>query len=334
MSVYPSDSKALGVLLGCQRKLRAFLTVSEQCCLSRVSWWLYHSAGAQTTAHGQLRTADEEVQRLHARLTRGGRSRTKVKLSVAQVRVLLNDLQLVATGIRPSCLVDCCALTKEQVTLLLDFESHWTHIRAVMLEGDVFFVNVEAFIREKMTFGLYYQMYVDVSANLATPQLLSDVTRLQTLSTWTITTCKSLLSAPQVLKLKRPPLLNATALAGILLCYPCTYDILVDTEGATDDWSEQENCLAMCPLYLLQTVAIRSQLELPLQDFSVPQNLLHKRRCFNDGEAAHDIDSLPLLNHLRTLCRLQVQKAIDRSSLDDIQVQVRVSCRTLPRVAL
>eukprot|EP00644_Phytophthora_capsici_P016494 jgi/Phyca11/123904/e_gw1.52.230.1 len=256
MSVYPNDSKALSVLLGCQREISAFLTASEQCCLSRVSWWLYRSAEVQTTGHGHLWLTDEELQRLRARLTRGGRSKTKVKLTMAQVRVLVNDLQLVARGIRPSCLVDCCALTKEQATFVLDLEAQWKQVRAVMLEGNVFFVNVEAFLREKMTFGLHYQMYVDVSANLQSPQLLSNATRLESLFAWTIATCKSLLSDWRpVLELNPPPLLNATALAGILLCYPCVYDIVVDKPR--DDWSEQENCLAMCPLYLLQTVAIR-----------------------------------------------------------------------------
>ncbi|KAG7377905.1 hypothetical protein PHYPSEUDO_010864 [Phytophthora pseudosyringae] len=371
MSGYPGDSKALGVLLGFQREIRAFVASSDQRNLSSVSWWLYRSAGGAptTTGRGAWPTADglhALAQRLHARLARGGGGRSnrrtmKLRLTVAQVRVLLRDLLLVASGLRPSCLVDCCALTKELARLLLDGLAHehdpdqqWSdvrHVRAVLLDGNVFFVHVDAFVREKMATGLLWQqMVVDVSARLARPKRINsnssdaDAARLNALAAWTVGACHNLLAstASRVLEWERPATLNATALAGILLCYPCVYDVSRgDGEDAADEWSEQDNCLAMCPLFLLQTAVILppQQLETALHEFSVPQHLLHD---LNDQEHEQelgvDVDSLelPLLKLLRARCRLQLQRAIGQSyfAASNAQPQVRVGTRTLPRVAL
>ncbi|GMF23097.1 unnamed protein product [Phytophthora lilii] len=290
MSGFPADSRALSVLLAFRSDIGAFVALSDQSSLSRASWWLCHSAARPRTevnaswpTDGQLHSM---TQRVHARLTRGGPSgvrkrRTKVRLTVSQVRVLLRDLLLVASGLRPSCLVDCCALTTELAQLLLDTlaDEHEPYhqsfavdqVRAVLLDGNVFFVHVDTFVREKMVelaSGLYQQMYVDASASLSLPKAITNsseagASRLQTLACWTVTTCKDLLESldargARVLEWKRPAGLNATTLAGILLCYPCVYDILDDDAEliADDGWSEQENCLALCPLVLLQTAAL------------------------------------------------------------------------------
>lgn len=273
MSCWPGDSRALGVLLGFQREIRAFVSSSDWCSLSRVSWWLYQSA---TSAGGDgddnaSWPSDDQLSalahRVHSQLSRGGRrKKTKTRLAVGHVRVLLRELLLVACGLRASCLVDCCALTKELAGLLLsslaaESEYRWCNavhrVRAVLLDGNVFFVNVDAFVREKMVGP--QPLYVNVSASLAQPQLLSneaEASRLQAFGEWTTTFCRELLRSTtgQVLEWRRLPSLNATALAGILLCYPCVYDVLeVDTD---DGWGEHENCLAMCPLVVLQTVCV------------------------------------------------------------------------------
>ena len=88
------------------------------------------------------------------------KKKEKTQLRSRQVHVLLRDLLSVASGLRPSCLVDCCALTKEQAELLLDLLANekesgqqWfdsIEIRAVLLDGNIFLVNVEDFVREKM----------------------------------------------------------------------------------------------------------------------------------------------------------------------------------------
>ncbi|OWZ12789.1 putative mitochondrial protein [Phytophthora megakarya] len=330
MNWYPGASKALRVFVGFQSEIRAYVPPSEQCNLSAMSWWLRYSK-PPCSGRRSWPTADEFhalAQRLRARLASrsNGHKRREKKLSEGQVRVLLRDMLLVAWGLRPSCLVDCCALTKERVQLLLDYLDRETHdssrVCAVLLDGNVFFVNVETFVAHKMSSGLEQQMYVDVSASLTRPKLLSNSARRQTtaecncigwylalFSAWTVTACKILLSSrSRVLEWNRPAPLNATALAGILLCYPCVYDIYEDHDVAGDEWSEQVNCLSMCPLLLLQTSAVvyvsycnislhssysdlvvlcrpQQQLELMLHEFSVPQHLLH---TFKDEETGVD----------------------------------------------
>ncbi|EGZ07680.1 hypothetical protein PHYSODRAFT_528489, partial [Phytophthora sojae] len=407
MSCWTGDSRALGVLLGFQREIRAFVSSADQSSLSRASWWLYHSAtGAAEDVGSASWPTDEQLsalaQRLHARLARagggGGRKKTKLRLAVAQVRVLLRDLLLVASGLRASCLVDCCALTKELAELLLiglleEPQCRWTaaqRVRAVLLDGNVFFVNVDAFVSEKMVelaTELQQQLYVDVSASLAQPKLINrhsseaEASRLLAFAEWTATACRELLRSTTgqalVLEWRRPSSLNATALAGILLCYPCVYDVLAGKDSHatdTDDgWGEQENCLALCPLVVLQTAALvcmyvitfscvfrsisislflslltivvvwrrpqqQQQLEIALLDFSVPRHLLDARSRFNE-RLLDKVDAMnrpPLAKLLLARCSLKLRRAIERSALlsAGVQPQVRGHTRSLPRVAL
>ncbi|KAL4093497.1 hypothetical protein PRIC1_010931 [Phytophthora ramorum] len=355
-SCYPSDSRALAVLKAFESDIRAFVPSSDQSKLSAASWWLHRSAARPPRGADAWWPTEVELnaltQRLHARVTGGGRSggrkrRTAVRLAVGHLRVLLRDLLLVASGLRASCLVDCCALTTELAERLLQSlagESlHWCavdQVRAVLLDGNVFFVNADAFVREKMAglaTGLDGQMYVDVSASLRHPQVIRKVSRLQTLAAWTVKACKDLLAADKrgVLEWKRPSTLNATALAGILLCYPFVYDISADGTEPSDGWSEQENCLALCPLVVVRTAVMTSrQLELVLQEFSAPQHLLED---FNEhGETSDQVVHSPLVKHLRACCRLKLQRAIERSAFSccSVQPQVQVDTRSLPRVAL
>ncbi|CAI5738166.1 unnamed protein product [Peronospora destructor] len=321
----PVNSRALNVLLGFEHKIRAFLNSFDQQNL-----WVY--AETQT-----------------------GRRKRKYSPSLRQVHVLLRDLLPVASGLRPSCLVDCCALTKELVELLLDSltsenesSQQWfdpIHIRAVLLDGNFFFVNVEAFVREKMVelaTGRNEHMYVDVSASLSLPRLICSTSetgleRLKVFADWIVSACRNLLTSTysRVLEWKRPSTLNATALAGILLCYPYVYDIFEDNSiTKKGDWSEQKNCLAMCPLYLFQIKALipTEQMEIAVQEFSVPQHLLD-----NDLENEAKIHPVSLLvNFLRAHCKLKLRRAIELSclALTNAQPQVRVDSRMLHRVAL
>ncbi|CAH0473261.1 unnamed protein product [Peronospora belbahrii] len=107
-----------------------------------------------------------------------------------------------------------------------------------------------------------------------------EATRLKAFADWTASACKRLLSSTysQVLEFERPSALNAAALAGMMLCYPFVYDILEDDNNVIidDKWAEQKNSLAMCPLWLFQikAVVLSKQIEMALQEFSVPQHLL------------------------------------------------------------
>jgi hypothetical protein len=66
----------------------------------------------------------------------------------------------------------------------------------------------------------------------------------------------------------------------------------------------------------------------PLLEFSIPRHLLDDPSRFNED----DPTSSPLVRLLRARCRLQLSSA--RSSFTGFRLQVRVSTRTLPRVAL
>uniref|UniRef100_M4BBD2 Uncharacterized protein n=1 Tax=Hyaloperonospora arabidopsidis (strain Emoy2) TaxID=559515 RepID=M4BBD2_HYAAE len=271
-----------------------------------------------------------------------------------QVRVLLQDVVLVASGLRPSCLVDCCALTKKQATIVLEFLQNETnsgqwqwleakHVRALQLDGNVFFVHVTAFVREKMAelaTDLNDPLVVDVNAKLSHPLLITKSSttsrsRAKAFANWTVSACKDLLLSTNklgVLEWKRPSMLAATAVAGRLLCYPYVYDTLEDDDSnkvmEMDGWSEQDNCLGLPS----------KQLDMVLQEFSVPQHLLDKGDGFCiDRRLRLDTHSLsPLLKVLQARCQLKLQHAIDQSwwTAEDVQVQVRVEGRTLHRVAL
>uniref|UniRef100_A0AAV1UUY2 Uncharacterized protein n=1 Tax=Peronospora matthiolae TaxID=2874970 RepID=A0AAV1UUY2_9STRA len=303
------------------------------------------------------------TQRLHTRLTTRGRA----SLTRRQVRVLLQDVVLVASGLRPSCLVDCCALTTKQTTIVLEVLQNETnsgqwqwletkHVRALQLDGNVFFVHVTAFVHEKMVelaTDVNDPLVVNVNANLSRPQLVSKKSsatsrsRAKAFAKWTVSACKDLLLSTNelgVLEWKRPSTLAATAVAGRLLCYPYVYDTLEADESnkvvEMDTWSAQDNCLGLCPLWLLKTtIAIPSQqLEMVLQEFSIPQHLLDKGDafCIDRGSRRDGRSLSPLLKVLRARCQLKLQRASDQSrwTTKDVQVQVRVEGRTLHRVAL
>ncbi|KAG7394104.1 hypothetical protein PHYBOEH_005659 [Phytophthora boehmeriae] len=274
-------SKALFVLLAFQADIRLFVDASDVCSVRRSSRWLRNSMPVSSTRSPRAIAAvfptDDELHnlahRLQTRLIAGSQSRRRknqVRLTTSQIRLLLRDLLLVASGLRASCLVDCCALTSELAELLLqslcvEIESLDIHhfavdqLRAVVLDGNVFFLNVETFMREKMLTlanTSRQQLYVDVSASLSLPQIIRNAARLEAFNDWTINVCNDLLATTStlVLEWRRPKAFNATALAGILLCYPCVYDIFKDAnDDDLDGWIEQENCLAMTPLLVFQT---------------------------------------------------------------------------------
>ncbi|KAL7689322.1 putative pleckstrin domain, protein ENHANCED DISEASE RESISTANCE 2, EF-hand domain pair [Plasmopara halstedii] len=352
-----SNSKALCVLLGFQQEIREFIGNAEQCNLSSASRWLYWST--QNIKHKVLWPKNEEFdnlsKRLYSRLrgTNGDdriyRKRTRTKLSLAHVRSLLLDVLCVISGLRPSCLVDCCTLTKELVKLLLDFFADEDdkrffygevgHIRAVMLDGNVFFVNVGAFVREQMVSGLHIDI-IDVSPNLTRPRRLSqtsrtDTLRLKAFADGTLSFCKQLLSSTsQVLEWTRPLHFNPTALAGLLLCYPCVYDMSGSSNETFEGWHKQDNCLAMCPLYMLQMVVLlpeQEHKEIVLYKFSVPQHLINDRYDGKQEQNPH----FSSLNLLRARCLIQLQRSIDQSCLaPTLQAHVRVDTCTLLHVSI
>ncbi|RLN53332.1 hypothetical protein BBJ29_000435 [Phytophthora kernoviae] len=248
------DSKALYVLLAFQEDIRVFVDVSDLCNLARSSRWLRNSIPTRprsvtTTSFLSDEELHDLAQRLRARLIDGSRSsgrksrkKNQIRLTTSQICLLLRDLLLVASGLRASCLVDCCALTRELAELLLqsldiEIESHKTHpyaveqLRAVLLDGNVFFINVEAFVREKML----------TLANESRQQLYIDV----------------------------------NAVAG---------------DDELDGWSEQENCLAMNPLSVVQTSLQCENVRIILQEFSVPQQLNVQEKVVNllTGDAVED----------------------------------------------
>ncbi|KAI9909506.1 hypothetical protein PsorP6_015082 [Peronosclerospora sorghi] len=316
------------------------------------------------------------TQRLHAQLTRRDidRRTKKVRLSANQVLVLLRDLLLVALGLRPSCLVDCCALPKERVELLLSYcldpngssqlSCGFNQVRAVQLDHNVFFINGGAFLREKMVqlaTGTSAQTFLDVNASLTLPRLISESSqkgawRLKSYADWIYSACRDLIASTntRVLEWERPSGLNATSLAGILLCYPIVYDIFKDSHVPKDEqWSEQDNCLAMCPLWLLQTTVTMyvisflsiqalsnstidwssEQMEIILQEFSVPQHFQGSQFTIENEAAFHH--PVPLGTLLQARCRLNLQRTIELSALNPASVQphIRLSSRTLHRVA-
>ncbi|CAH0477670.1 unnamed protein product [Peronospora belbahrii] len=121
----------MSVLLGFANEIRAFMESSGQCNLSKATWWLHHSVKRTKTTGCASWSTDAQflvlIEHFHAQLKRRRgcrdvyKNRTKGQLRLGQVCVLLRDLLLVASGLRPSCLVDCCALKKGVAKLLLDY---------------------------------------------------------------------------------------------------------------------------------------------------------------------------------------------------------------------
>uniref|UniRef100_K3X2L8 Uncharacterized protein n=1 Tax=Globisporangium ultimum (strain ATCC 200006 / CBS 805.95 / DAOM BR144) TaxID=431595 RepID=K3X2L8_GLOUD len=224
------------------------------------------------------------------------RQRNAAVLSAAQLRVVMRDLVLVASGVRASCLVDCCALEPAFVALLLDAlasedkkRSEWAalgcfhHVYAVMLEGNVFFVNAPRFLKAKsidLASNLNNLLGVNVSARLNAPKVLFPNAE-QDYAVRVVGLCEAmeiicdrlcalvLNDAPsrRVLQLDVPFVASTTALAGVLLCYPAIYDLFdpstVNSSASNGNsggssWEFQDNCLSMRPLHVLQTfVSIR-----------------------------------------------------------------------------
>ncbi|KAF1329660.1 putative mitochondrial protein, partial [Globisporangium splendens] len=185
------------------------------------------------------------------------RQRNAVVLSAAQFRVVMRDLVLVASGVRASCLVDCCALEPALVALLLDAltsgdnnkktRGGWDalgcfdQVYTVILEGNVFFVNAARFLKAKsidLASSLNNLLGVNVSAHLEEPEVLFPnakqdyAIRIEELCEAIETICDRLcdlvlIGTPghRVLELDVPFAVSTTALAGILLCYPAIYDL-------------------------------------------------------------------------------------------------------------
>ncbi|RLN62843.1 hypothetical protein BBJ28_00013145 [Nothophytophthora sp. Chile5] len=297
---FPGDSKGLCVLLAFQHEIGAFTAPADKRSLATASPWLQrveqmHKRNCSTAGAPTAFPGDEELQtltrRIHAQLvddfrrngiTKGSKKKPKKRLTAVQVRLLLRDLLVVGSGLRASCLVDCCAMSTELAEFLLGSiaveDELWGryfgvyNVRAVVLDGNVFFVNVTVFIREKMlelATEFRHLLYVDASASLALPRAIqrdsdtaTSALRLDSAAQWVLRACKGLLVAlanpiRRVLAWRKPAMLNATAVAGLLLCYPCVYDIIADAAEGGEDldsaWSDQENCLALCPLFVVQT---------------------------------------------------------------------------------
>ncbi|CAI5742520.1 unnamed protein product [Hyaloperonospora brassicae] len=326
----------------------------------------------KVTCSERRRELSTLTQRLSARLatTRRNRRPTRPKqVRVATVRQLLRDVLLVTSGRRPSCLVDCCALTKELAAVVLQFlhdeatassQRRWIdprELRAVLLDDNVFFVHVTALVREKMlelATGLDAPVLVDVSAHLTRPELVSVSSaagraKATALASWTVSACRALLESTSarchVLEWQRPSNVTASAVAGRLLCYPFVYDTTPEDSTAveSDGWHAQDTCLGLCPLWLVQT-AITSPsdaLDIVLQEFSVPQHLLDIAVDNEDDVCVQqtketDLRLLsPRLNVLRAHWQRQLQRRVAPSGdTTRNDVRVRLDRRTLHRVAL
>lgn len=310
------------VLVAFQHSIGAFLTPQERWTLARASKWLrtcYETPrdAPKRTAAGLffLSSSPDEfavkVAELHASLVRssrnaqhdGGSSRNSNKskrrqrgslmINAVKLGVVMRDLVLVAMGIRASCLVDCCALEQTFVALLLEtlteqastFGGTFSHVYAVILQGNVFFVHAQRFLQQKcvdVASALHNMVVVNVSTHLQQPQVIipaptysgSQPTRARDILQVVETICEQLIalvvvaqrgtiassSKNRILELKETRI-STTALAGVLLCYPVIYDLYDPSDvhlasgghGDGSGWEVQENCLSMCPLFVLQT---------------------------------------------------------------------------------
>ncbi|GAB9476615.1 putative mitochondrial protein, partial [Globisporangium polare] len=308
------------VLAAFQGPIGALLTPQERWSLAHASRWLRASNEAPRDAPEHSATAglflfspstpDEfaaKVQELHSSLICSYRSvqsndgssknsvnkptrrqRGSVLISAAKLSVVMRGLVLVAMGIRASCLVDCCALERPFVALLLEtlsqkpagdfFGCDFSHVYAVMLQGNVFFVHAQRFLQQKcadIASVLSNLVVVNVSAHLQQPQVIIPAfgnsntsvhgTRANEIVQVVEAICDQLValvvdssSRENCILELRETRISTTALAGILLCYPVIYDLYdpsaANTEpGGGSGWDVQENCLSMCPLFVLQT---------------------------------------------------------------------------------
>lgn len=197
-------------------------------------------------------------------------------LNASQARTIAHDLVLVALGVRPSCLVDCAAMDLATVQALLNAATRdqtWINfgiprVYAVLLNGNVFFVNASVWLREKrieLASRLRDVAIVNVSPHLPEAQWIDprlpgdDIAAIQSDLAQICDQLQSLKraqdqSASRVVvlnKLQSEPI----AVAGLLLCYPVIYAIFDPSKlkqpSEPDTWTTQENCLAMTPLHVL-----------------------------------------------------------------------------------
>jgi hypothetical protein len=191
-----------------------------------------------------------------------------------QLRSLVLDLVLVGLGVRASCLVDTCQLDEEAVlamTSTFSTQKSWHpyglhHLSAVLVAGNVFFVHTSEFVRLKcldLAMELQNAILIDACGELRMPRQISNATndpggtrrRL-------VDTTQQLVNsvADSSVARRRSPIqlhtngVCATAVAGIILCYPVIYH--VSTTRSTEDndpfWMTSDNCLGMRPLFLFQ----------------------------------------------------------------------------------
>ncbi|GLE00877.1 hypothetical protein PINS_up009674 [Pythium insidiosum] len=347
--------------------IAAFLSHSEQQRLASTCRLIYATLGEK---RWPLETLDsflrerEHLESLVRQLLQQprGRSRRRSRLRDDQNRVLVRDLALVALGVRPSCLIDVCALDDETITALLTaFQNDsvpWRtfgfhQLRCISLAGNVFFVHVSAFLQLKaldIASSFRLTTFVDASESLQEPQVmlphhlsierLLDATRrvLQDLSS--PSTTRSI--AVDVRGL------SATALAGIMLCYPFVYHISPPSNdnGGDSLWSVEGNCLAMRPLHVVQTAIRRSPggsrslkaggdhstVSFVLQEFSAPQHLFAAARTSLDARSLSRV-----ISTYRSTVERSLLRALARDNCQTIatwQPIVSISTRTLSHVGL
>jgi hypothetical protein len=209
------------------------------------------------------------------------------RLTLAQLTVLMDQILLVSSGIRTACLIDHCRLDPDLATFLLEtldylcVLSSQDDVAALFLGGNAFFVSVPLFLQDKaleIASDFRDLLVVNAAASLETPTLAPTVSRVDSsdssnhdkpglvnlLTDAMLSLCKALLGARcaepprRVVEWEPRSQLSRTAIAGMILCYPVVYDVSDGSEpavmdGACSDWIEQENCLAMCPLVVVQT---------------------------------------------------------------------------------
>lgn len=330
---------------------------------------------------------------VHNAIFRGGRkARQRGRLSVGQVAVLLDQLLLVASGIRPSCLVDHCVLEVDTATTLLNKLQQMEPLRlyhdvaAVFMSGNTFFINVPVFVREKfMDIASDFSglLLVNASSDASSPTLIPNLHYRKGISPVNPATqvadavrsvCKELLEtraaqSSRAVKWIPQVQLSDPAIAGLLLCYPVVYDVTSSRDNGdfpSDEWAGRGNCLAMCPLAVIQS-GIRCELrffflfadialgsfksenshlydgasfadepELPLQSFSIPVELLKPAALTANITSSRQ---LSMLQVLKAGTRRRIAKAISASKFhhqapDFLRIRVDATIETLARVAI
>ncbi|KAJ0393268.1 hypothetical protein P43SY_001087 [Pythium insidiosum] len=300
----------------------------------------------------------EPLEQLMRQLVQSpGSRRRRSRLRDDQVRSLVHDLTLVALGIRPSCLVDVCALDDNTITHMLSafdndtdaWRSFGFHrLRCISFAGNIFFAHAAVFTQLKaldVVSSLGFTTFIDASRSLERPQPMpshhSSIPRLRD----TIQQLLQDLSATpktEVIAINTRGI-SPTALAGVVLCYPVVYHVAPTTDDDSR-WSTDGNCLDMCPLHVVQT-AIRhrgrlrkadrldsSGLSLVLQEFSAPQHLF---AATGNSAAARSLKRV-ISTYRRTVERA-LRRALARGNRREImawQPVVSMSTRVLPHVGL